>query len=485
MLQRQPNTKRWFYPSIFLVLTIFFLQANPAQTQITFERHYGGILDDVGQDVVNTPDGGYLQCGYTRSYGSGDYDLYLIHTDAMGDTLWTRSFGSTGYDAGFGITETASGDFIACGTYFDPVATIAKGYLIRIAANGELIWSVIHPDTTHTVYYDIREAHNGNYIITGTQEDTLGSGHLVILNIDDTGQILWSKLHPYLASSGGNAVLTTNDEGYLVCGYADNYNPTFNRNLYLLKTNNTGDTLWTHQYGGLAYEMGWDVCFHPSGGYLAVGYTTGMGASSGDAYLVKTDLDGHLEWFNHFGQSGLDILYGITTTSTDQIVATGVTAEQGSELHEAWLVGIMENGDTSWSHTFGGERRSYGYAVSETSDEGLILCGSTNATGNGVYDFYLVKTDANGSITTNLEQKTPQNLDFTIFPNPARDYINIHFSKHCGYLEVRDLMGNVVFSYQPEGISQLRISCEHWTRGIYTVKIQNKDASHAKILLIQ
>lgn len=471
------------YSALLLLLFFIFPDAS-LRGQITFERHYGGSLDDVGHAIALTSDGGYIQCGFTRSYSAGDYDLYLIGTDPWGDTLWTRSFGNSGYDAGFGITEATGGEFIACGTLFDPDSSIARGYLVRINATGEPVWTVTHPGSTNTTYFDIQPAHNEGYVITGTIEDTSGTGHLVILKIDEAANIIWSRQHARAAASGGNAILTTNDEGYLVCGYADNYSPSFNRNLYLLKTDESGDTTWTRQYGGLAYEMGWDICSHPSGGYVAAGYSTGMGANSGDGYVVKTDLEGNLDWFSLYGQSGLDIIYGIATTVDGHLVATGITAEQGSELQEAWLLNIASDGDSIWSRTFGGERKSCGYAITETMDEGLIICGSTNAYGNGVYDFYLIKTDSIGSIITSAKGPEFSYSVFSVFPNPARDQFHIRLSDNCNTIEIRNMAGVLVCSLDPQNEKEVSISCDSWTRGTYLIYIRHGDLLHIKNLLL-
>jgi hypothetical protein len=102
--------------------------------------------------------------------------------------------------------------------------------------------------------------------------------------------------------------------------------------------------LWSKTYGGTDDDIGYSVVQTSDGGYAIAGYT--VGASPGDAYLVKTD----------------------------------------------------ESGTMLWSKTYGGTGNDIGYSVVQTSDGGYAIAGSTNSFGADGYDVYLVKTDVNGNL---------------------------------------------------------------------------------------
>jgi len=90
--------------------------ASMAAAQDTlWTRAYGGPANDYIQSVRQTTDGGYMFCGATESYGSGDWDVYILRTDAAGDTLWTRTFGGTDRDIASSLDRTNEGDFIITG----------------------------------------------------------------------------------------------------------------------------------------------------------------------------------------------------------------------------------------------------------------------------------------------------------------------------------------------------------------------------------
>jgi len=95
---------------VILILLLFF--SVPAQA---WERTYGGSYDEVGLSVQQTLDEGYIITGGTRSFGAGWTDVYLIKTDASGDTIWTRTYGGRGWDEGRSVQQTSDGDYIIAG----------------------------------------------------------------------------------------------------------------------------------------------------------------------------------------------------------------------------------------------------------------------------------------------------------------------------------------------------------------------------------
>ena len=455
-------------------------------SQITFEENYGGMEDDIGQCVKQTQDSGYICCGYTRSGSSGNYDLYIVRTNKFGDILWTKIMGGPGYDAGYSLVITPDNGFLICGTLFHPGKAHSDAWLVRLNPNGDTLWTKSNFSTTDSEARSVQLTQSNGFILTGTREDTTGTGHMFLMETDANGDSLWSRDYPYWPTSGGNSVIPTNDYGFLICGYIDRLFPEWNRNLGLVKTNTQGDTLWTKQFGGLAYEMGWSVCENTLGGYLAAGYTTGFGATSGDFYFVKTSIIGELEWISHFGKTGLDIAYDVTTTSDLQYIATGNTAEQGSELQEASLIKLDQDGDTLWSKSFGGFRKSFGYSVQQTSDGGFAFCGSTNASGTGLYDLYLVKTNDKGSvITSNMTNLSNPANPFNVYPNPSNGKFTITPTAEIEFIRISTLSGKVVMEEPVVEKDKFSVDLTKFVQGSYFLEIFTRTNRVSKTLVIR
>jgi len=338
--------------------------------------------------------------------------------------------------------------------------------------NGDTLWTRNNYSNTNAAAYSIALTSGNGFILTGTREDTTGTGHAFLMETDATGDSLWIKEYPYWAASGGNMTIPNLDDGYLICGFMDRDTPVWNRKMGLIKTNNQGDTLWTRQYGTSSYEMGWAVCQSTSGGYLAAGYTTGFGATPGALYCLKTNLAGETEWETHFGNTGLDIAYDVANTSDLQYIASGITAEEGSETQESWLIKLGQNGDTLWTKKFGGYRKSFGYSVRQTNDEGFIMCGSTNASGTGIYDVFLVKTDPGGGVITSAPPVPAKDIRLNIFPNPSKGKFSIKLPLGSLRLSVSSANGSLLYEQvlkEKQGLFSLDITGS--APGIYLLRI--------------
>jgi hypothetical protein len=119
-----------------LLIVSGLLFSLPAFSQQRWERTYGGTGWDEGYSVQQTSDGGYIVAGYTYSFGDSE-QVYLVKTNASGDTLWTRTFGGSGSDYGNSIHQTTDGGFIVAGTY-DYDGTNPQVFLIKTDANGNV-----------------------------------------------------------------------------------------------------------------------------------------------------------------------------------------------------------------------------------------------------------------------------------------------------------------------------------------------------------
>ena len=123
---------------IFLLFT-----AQLTRSQITFERHYGGSADDGGNCVMQTDDGGYLVAGYTKSFGVYWQDIYLIKTDAYGDTLWTKRIGKSQYgEMPYSMIKTNDDNFVIVGRTSKIISGsyVHEVLLLKFNEYGDTLW---------------------------------------------------------------------------------------------------------------------------------------------------------------------------------------------------------------------------------------------------------------------------------------------------------------------------------------------------------
>lgn len=82
---------------------------------LQWTKSYGGLQDEMGEDVIQLADSSYIVVGYTKSFGAGDWDVYMFKVDKNGNTVWARTFGGTSEDQAFSVEKTADNGFVLGG----------------------------------------------------------------------------------------------------------------------------------------------------------------------------------------------------------------------------------------------------------------------------------------------------------------------------------------------------------------------------------
>jgi hypothetical protein len=401
---------------IFLsgLVMVFRCSHEKLSTQTTFERTYGDIHDEGGSAVQQTSDGGYIIAGYTHSFGSGKSDVYLIKTDADGDTLWTRTYGGIDYDFGYHVQQVADSGYIIVGSTRSFGAGGEDVYLIKTDAKGNTLWTKTFGGSSDDWGYCVQQTSDTGYIIVG-YTDSFGAGpsDVYLIKTDADGDTLWTRTYGGSNHDGGLFVQQTSDGGYIITGLSRSFNVglTFPVNdVYLVKTDAKGNILWSRTYGSARDDMGSCVQQTTDGGYIIAGYTWPSGAPDTDVYLVKTNAKGDTLWTRNYGilldmHTESDQGYSVQQTSDGGYIIAGQkyhSVLSGNTLYTfpaVYLIKTDSTGDTLWTRTYGGKNMDVGKSIYQTSDRGYIVVGWTESFGSGGRDVYLIKTDELGNVT--------------------------------------------------------------------------------------
>jgi len=372
-----------------------------------FQNTFGGDSLDMGYSVQQTNDGGYVLTGSTNSYGNGDSDVYLIKTDGNGDSLWTRTFGGENQDYCNSVQQTTDGGYIITGRTESYGAGNKDFYLIKTDGNGDSLWTKTFGGTSFDNGISVQQTNDGGYIILGgTESYGAGNRDIYLIKTDGNGDSLWTKTFGGASQDFGNSVQQTNDGGYIVTGVTESYGAG-NKDAFLIKTDASGDSLWTKTFGGSKFDLGNSVQQTNDGGYIVTGRTASFGAGSLDVYLIKTDGNGDSLWTKTFGGSSFDLGFSVQQTTDGGYIIIGGTDSYGNGDRDVYLIKTDVNGDLIWTKTFGGPDFDLGTSVQQITDGGYIILGGTNSFGNGDRDLLFIKADGNGNITSILDFPTP------------------------------------------------------------------------------
>ncbi len=164
--------KRLLSFAVVLLLFVFGWGCSPERpVTVEWVENIGGSYNDLGYSVQQTSDGGYVITGYTFSYGAGEWDVYLIKTDSLGDTLWTKTFGGRAYDVGMSVHQVGDGGFIIAGITHSYGAGQGDIYLIKTDSKDRTIWSRTLGDSGGEGVYSIQQTTGNGHIMAGFIRD--------------------------------------------------------------------------------------------------------------------------------------------------------------------------------------------------------------------------------------------------------------------------------------------------------------------------
>jgi len=451
-----------------LLLTIvIFLTVLAIYGQTTFQKTYGGARNDFGLSVQQTTDGGYILFGQTSSFGSGAQDMYLVKTDDQGNKQWSQTYGRTNWEFGISAQQTTDGGYILCGAYSglgnDSLA------LIKTDPTGNVIWNKRYRGTVdRNVGQFVQQTSDGGFIAVGFTGQSFIE-HIYMIKTDIDGNEQWSKTHFSTGRAKAVGVRQTSDGGYAMIGQT-NSTGFGGKDMYLVKTNSTGDTIWTKTYGTSKDEIGRSLFITSDNGFILLGYEDSVG---GNLFLVKTDEFGNEQWINYYGGTGWDIGHSVQQTLDGGYILAGRKENTGAGTNDMYCIKTDNSGTVEWEYTYPKGFMSDANSVQQTSDGGYILLGSTTDSIEGIdSDMYLVKITDLGLVYIS-DNEDPKLIVFA-YPNPFTEYtiIELNDSKNRIYsMMILNSQGQIIKSINRITTGQIRIERDNLISGLYFFKL--------------
>jgi len=250
------------------------------------------------------------------------------------------------------------------------------------AASPDLVWNRTFGGPLKDDGSSVMVASDG-YVIAGSTQFSDDDIRAQLIRTDQNGNILWNKTYGDAGYHPVRAAIDS-DDGYMLVGTTQPYE-NGGRDVYLIKTDLEGNTLWNKTYGGKGEEVGSSIA-KVSDGYAIAGNSDSYGNNSSDVYVVRTDLNGNILWNKTYGVTGSDFTAAIAAIDGGFVIA-GRTIPSDNSDPDIWLIRTDSAGNVLWSKTYDG----VGYAVVKAMvavDDGYLIAGR---------NIDLLKTDKDGN----------------------------------------------------------------------------------------
>jgi hypothetical protein len=417
-----------------LVLLLISFCSNAQVNNIVWQKTIGCSGTEVPNDLSLDAFGNYYlagfydeQCSFTDT-AYGFMDGWIIKLDNAGNKVWSKGFGGSGLETFIKLLPASNGDILALGYCASSFGNIVnKGdwdfLVVKLDTAGNLLWQKNYGGSGADVPEDVIETSNGDFIAVGYTTskdgditDTIGGiTDAWALRIDNTGNILSSKTYGSSNRDYFERIVKSTNNNYLILGESDgnDFDVLSNKggvDLWLLSINDTGAVHWSKSYGGTNGEgAGSITACNQHGGYIYSCYSQSndfdfnQSYGGADAWLVKIDTTGNIEWKKHYGGSGgEDATIVIESKEGGYMLFTGTSSYDfdaiGNHGYSDMLgIKVDDTGKVIWKKAYGCNDPDGFSAVSQLNDSSYLFCGfTTSATGDvlaayGMDDAWLVK----------------------------------------------------------------------------------------------
>ncbi len=294
----------------------------------------------------------------------------------------------------------------------------------------QIQWQKCYGGSSADLASYIDQTADGGYILAGSAKSNDGDvlGHhayydMWIVKLDSIGNIIWQKCYGGSKDDYASCIHQTRDNGYILAGYTNSTdgNVIGNHSAYydmlILKLDSSGNIQWQKCYGGSDNEEAHYIEQTSDGGYIIAGNTwSNDGDVSGihgsiDAWIVKINETGDIQWQKCLGGSELDNAWAIKQTDDNGFIMAGETWSSDGDVvgfHggyvDVWIVKLDTNGNIQWKKCFGGSNDDRAWAISKTIDGGYIFTGRTWSVDGDITEYHddaemwVVKLNALGNI---------------------------------------------------------------------------------------
>lgn len=400
----------------------------PKIPSIEWAKCYGGSGYDIATSTQQTNDGGYIVAGYTNSNDGdiagnhGGEDCWVVKLNSSGAMQWKKTYGGSGSDQFASIQQTSDGGYICGGrtkSYDGNVSGYHGGYnaddawVVKLNSTGEIMWQKSLGGDQAEACTQIIQTADGGYAITGyagsyngdswiPRRDGVGSLDYWIIKLNSSGIFQWQKRLGGNADDLSYSLRETNDGGFVLAGSSSTwiqieFSDVFRNHgigtndAWIVKVNSSGSIQWSNSLGGSSNDQANSIGCTNDGGYIVAGYSESNNGDvsenhgANDSWIVKLNSGGGIVWQKSLGGSGYENAISIQQINDGSYIVGGSSTSNNGDVtinygsNDYWIVNVSSTGNIIWQKSLGGSEEEVITSIKQTNDGGYIVAGYTKS----------------------------------------------------------------------------------------------------------
>ncbi len=314
--------------------------------------------------------------------------------------FFERSYGKAGVDICFSVRQLPDSSVYLFGYSETSPPGNYDFTLMKVKADGTHCWTRYYGTPLLDFGLFMNRSDSFNLILIGTSQNTnqLLGDDVLLIKVDSSGQELWRQSIGTTGNESCRYVEQTHDKGYIFCGITPD--TAGSNNAWVVKTDSMGNVEWTNNFGGPDNDVAARVVATSDTSWAMTCDTKLAGNGSYDVQIIGLDSYGN-ETFNHIHNDSLtNGCQGMFYSSTGRIVSFGET-EISPNSYFDFLIHVFDgNGMPVREITFGGTGAEAMFDMMECVNGDYLGTGYTNSSSGGVLPINaaVVRMDTLGNV---------------------------------------------------------------------------------------
>ncbi|OHB90731.1 MAG: hypothetical protein A3C38_07825 [Planctomycetes bacterium RIFCSPHIGHO2_02_FULL_50_42] len=287
---------RWYFGDEGEVIDLLWVLKLGHDGTVEWQATYGGVKSGRSNSIKQTLDGGYIVTGWTDSFGAGDEDIWVLKLRADASVEWQKTYGGVNKDEAKSIQQTDDGGYIVAGWTRSFGAGESDFWVLKLAFDGTVEWQKTYGGNDFESAGSIQQTKERGYIVAGgTSSSGAGESDFWVLKLSADGTVEWQKTYGGDRYDKAHSIQQTGDGGYIAAGVTRSFGAG-DENLWVLKLEPDGTVEWQKSYGGAEWDAAESVQQTGDGGYVVAGKTASFNRYSKtiDLWVLKLSPDGSI-----------------------------------------------------------------------------------------------------------------------------------------------------------------------------------------------